>query len=166
MGCANQKEALEDQIMKMKLQRMSIQMEREKQLRYLSSIEGKQIDASDLPIYLASKGKFNNKNLNKRASKAENINNNQKNNSIANEQQLNENPLIHERNPTNGDQINDLNQENNSLNKNRNKANSNLNNAEGENGIHKIRKKRKKSTSRKNLKKKESAKDLSNNNVI
>jgi len=55
MGCSNPKENLEDQIMIIKLKRIAIQMEREKNLKILSEIEGRNIDDDNLPEYLASR---------------------------------------------------------------------------------------------------------------
>ena len=97
MGCTTQKEALEDQIMRMKLQRMSIQMEREKQLRYLSDIEGKQIVLNDLPAYLALNGRSIIINQSKDKTSAGNVDNNQINSISINRQEI-ENPLIHDHN--------------------------------------------------------------------
>ena len=55
MGCSNPKENLEDQIMIIKLKSVAIQMEREKNLKILSEIEGRKIDDDNLPEYLASR---------------------------------------------------------------------------------------------------------------
>ena len=93
MGCTTQKEALEDQIMKMKLQRMSIQMEREKQLRYLSDIEGRQIVLNDIPAYLALNGKSICINQNKDKTSAGNIDNIQNNSISINRHEI-ENHLV------------------------------------------------------------------------
>ena len=54
MGCSSPKENLEDQIMILKLKRIAIQMEREKHLKILSEIEGRNIDDDNFPEYLAS----------------------------------------------------------------------------------------------------------------
>ena len=43
MGCSGDKEKLEDQMMLVKLKRMEIQMEKEKELKKLSEIEGKPV---------------------------------------------------------------------------------------------------------------------------
>ena len=55
MGCSNPIENLKDQVMHIKLMRIAIQMEREKNLKILSKIEGRNIDNDNLPEYLASR---------------------------------------------------------------------------------------------------------------
>ena len=52
MGCSNPREDLEDQIMLIRLKRMNIQMEKEKQCKKLSEIEGKNINLDNLSCYL------------------------------------------------------------------------------------------------------------------
>ena len=52
MGCSGAKEKLEDQMMLMKLQRMEIQMEKEKELKKLSEMEGKPIQRGVIPDYI------------------------------------------------------------------------------------------------------------------
>ena len=64
MGCSNSKEKLEDQINLIKLQRYTIQMEREKALKLLSEMEGRNIDDDNLADYLASKNVKQFKNMN------------------------------------------------------------------------------------------------------
>ena len=64
MGCSNPKEKLEDQIMILKLKRVAIQMEREKNLKKLSEIEGRNIDEDNLPEYLSSRNVKQSKNIN------------------------------------------------------------------------------------------------------
>ena len=64
MGCSNPKENLQDQIMILKLKRVAIQMEREKSLKILSDIEGRNIDDDNLPEYLASRNVKHSQNLN------------------------------------------------------------------------------------------------------
>ena len=64
MGCSNSKEKLEDQINLIKLQRYTIQMEREKTLKLLSEMEGRNIDGDNLADYLASKNVKQFKNMN------------------------------------------------------------------------------------------------------
>ena len=63
MGCSSPKENLEDQIMMLKLKRVAIQMEREKSLKILSEIEGRNIDDDNLPEYLASRNVKQSKNI-------------------------------------------------------------------------------------------------------
>ena len=64
MGCSSPKENLEDQIMILKLKRVAIQMEREKNLKILSEIEGRNIDDNNLPEYLSSRNVKQSKNIN------------------------------------------------------------------------------------------------------
>ena len=52
MGCSGAKEKLEDQMMLMKLQRMEIQMEKEKELKKLSEMEGTPIQRGVIPDYI------------------------------------------------------------------------------------------------------------------
>ena len=52
MGCGGAKEKLEDQMMLMKLKRMEIQMEKEKELKKLSEMEGKPIQRGIIPDYI------------------------------------------------------------------------------------------------------------------
>lgn len=52
MGCSGAKEKLEDQMMLMKLKRMEIQMEKEKELKKLSEMEGKPIQRGVIPDYI------------------------------------------------------------------------------------------------------------------
>ena len=52
MGCTGEKEKLEDQMMMVKLKRMEIQMEKEKELKKLSEIEGKPIQRRIIPDYI------------------------------------------------------------------------------------------------------------------
>ena len=52
MGCSGAKEKLEDQMMLMKLARMEIQMEKEKELKKLSEMEGKPIQRGVIPDYI------------------------------------------------------------------------------------------------------------------
>ena len=55
MGCAGEKEKIEDKMMLMKLERMEIQMEKEKQLKKLSDIEGRKIQVRHIPDYIDPK---------------------------------------------------------------------------------------------------------------
>ena len=64
MGCSSPKENLEDQIMILKLKRVAFQMEREKNLKILSEIEGRNIDDNNLPEYLSSRNVKQSKNIN------------------------------------------------------------------------------------------------------
>ena len=52
MGCGDAKEKLEDQMMLVKLARMEIQMEKEKELKKLSEMEGKPIKRGMVPDYI------------------------------------------------------------------------------------------------------------------
>ena len=52
MGCSGDKEKLEDQMMLVKLKRMEIQMEKEKELKKLSEIEGKPVKRGIVPDYI------------------------------------------------------------------------------------------------------------------
>ena len=52
MGCSGPREKLEDQMMVMKLERMEIQMEREKQLKKLSEMDGRKIQKNNIPDYI------------------------------------------------------------------------------------------------------------------
>ena len=52
MGCSGAKEKLEDQMMLMKLARMEIQMEKEKELKKLSEMEGKPVKRGIVPDYI------------------------------------------------------------------------------------------------------------------
>ncbi len=55
MGCAGEKAKLEDKIMLMKLERMEVQMEKEKQLKKLSELEGHEIKRNHIPDYIDPK---------------------------------------------------------------------------------------------------------------
>ena len=52
MGCGSVREKLEDQMMVYKLERMEIQMEKEKELKKLSDIEGHAIERYQVPDYI------------------------------------------------------------------------------------------------------------------
>ena len=52
MGCSAPKEKLEDEMMLMKLKRMEIQMEKEKELKKLSEMEGKPVQRGIVPDYI------------------------------------------------------------------------------------------------------------------
>ena len=52
MGCSSAREKLEDEMMVYKLERMQIQMEKEKELKKLAEIEGKCIKRSMIPDYI------------------------------------------------------------------------------------------------------------------
>ena len=52
MGCTGEKEKLEDQMMMVKLKRMEIQMEKEKELKKLSEMEGKPVQRGIVPDYI------------------------------------------------------------------------------------------------------------------
>ena len=55
MGCTGEKEIIEDKMMLMKLERMEIQMEKEKELKKLSDIEGHTIKRQHVPDYIDPK---------------------------------------------------------------------------------------------------------------
>ena len=52
MGCTSSREKIEDEIMKLKLVRMEIQMERENNINKLSEIDGKKINYNNVPDYI------------------------------------------------------------------------------------------------------------------
>ena len=52
MGCSGTKEKLEDKMMLIKLARMEIQMEKEKELKKLSEMEGKPVQRVIVPDYI------------------------------------------------------------------------------------------------------------------
>ena len=52
MGCAGEREKIEDKMMLMKLERMEVQMEKEKELKKLSEIEGHTIKRQQIPDYI------------------------------------------------------------------------------------------------------------------
>ena len=55
MGCSGPREKIEDKMMLMKLERMEIQMEKEKELSKLSQIEGHKIKPCHVPDYIDPK---------------------------------------------------------------------------------------------------------------
>ena len=55
MGCAGAREKIEDRMMLVKLERMEIQMEKEKELKKLSELEGHSIKRSHIPDYIDPK---------------------------------------------------------------------------------------------------------------
>ena len=52
MGCAGDREKIEDKIMLMKLKRMEIQMEKEKHIKKLSDIDGHSVKWGEIPDYI------------------------------------------------------------------------------------------------------------------
>ena len=52
MGCGTLQEKLEDQMMAYKLERMEIQMEKEKELKKLAEIEGHTVERGHVPDYI------------------------------------------------------------------------------------------------------------------
>ena len=64
MGCGNTREDIEDKIMVIRLKRTNIQLEREKNLKILSELEGYPINMDNLADYLASSKKGKPINLN------------------------------------------------------------------------------------------------------
>ena len=59
MGCGSVREDIEDQIMLIRLKKMKIQMEREKNLKLLSELEGHPINMDNISEYLVSSKKGN-----------------------------------------------------------------------------------------------------------
>ena len=55
MGCNNAKEKIEDQMMKLKMARIELQMERHNQLELLKGIDGKQFKTAPIPDYIDNK---------------------------------------------------------------------------------------------------------------
>ena len=55
MGCENTKEKIEDQMMKIKMARIDLQMERMNQLELLKNIDGHQFKAPSIPDYIDKK---------------------------------------------------------------------------------------------------------------
>ena len=53
MGCGNPKEKIEDELMKAKLERVQVQMERMNQIKLLEEITGQKIKPSFIPDYLS-----------------------------------------------------------------------------------------------------------------
>ena len=52
MGCGNTKEKIEDQMMKMEMNRIEVQMERMKNLQLLKEMEGTEIKRPIIPDYI------------------------------------------------------------------------------------------------------------------
>ena len=52
MGCGSAREKIEDEMMVYKLERMEIQMEKEKELKKLAEIEGHTIERHKIPDYI------------------------------------------------------------------------------------------------------------------
>ena len=52
MGCGTAREKLEDEMMVYKLERMEIQMQKEKELKKLAEIEGHTIERHPIPDYI------------------------------------------------------------------------------------------------------------------
>ena len=52
MGCGNPKEKVEDEMMKMKMARIELQMERHKQLQLLKKIDGCDMKTPNIPDYI------------------------------------------------------------------------------------------------------------------
>ena len=52
MGCGTPKEKVEDEMMVYKLQRLEVQMEKEKELKKLAEIEGHTIERGHVPDYI------------------------------------------------------------------------------------------------------------------
>jgi hypothetical protein len=52
MGCSTTREKIEDKMMVYKLERMEIQMEKEKELKKLAEIEGHTVERHQIPDYI------------------------------------------------------------------------------------------------------------------
>ena len=52
MGCGDAKEKIENEMVKMKMERIEIQMERQKQLKLLKEIDGTEINIKKIPDYI------------------------------------------------------------------------------------------------------------------
>ena len=52
MGCGSAREKIEDEMMVYKLERMEIQMQKEKELKKLAEIEGHTIERNKIPDYI------------------------------------------------------------------------------------------------------------------
>ena len=52
MGCGDAKEKIENEMVKMKMERIEVQMERQKQLKLLKDIDGCEIKAPNIPDYI------------------------------------------------------------------------------------------------------------------
>ena len=52
MGCGDSKEKIENEMVKMKMERIEVQMERQKQLKLLKDIDGCEIKAPNIPDYI------------------------------------------------------------------------------------------------------------------
>ena len=53
MGCGNPKEKVEDELMKTKLERIQVQMERVNQIKLLEEMTGEHIKTAKIPDYIA-----------------------------------------------------------------------------------------------------------------
>ena len=122
MGCSNPKENLVDQIMVLKLKRIVIQMEREKNLKILSEIEGRNIDDNNLPEYLASRNVKQSQNIN--------INYDEENNEVPNEIKNENNNVVNVSQEINQGSIKDC-----ELEENKNEYNLSLNDNNKANNI-------------------------------
>ena len=69
MGCGNPKEKVEDEMMKMKMARIELQMERHKQLQLLKKIDGSEMKTPNIPDYI-DENFLNNYIINKRNSES------------------------------------------------------------------------------------------------
>ena len=52
MGCAEERDKIEEKMMLMRYERMELQMEKEKELKKLSDIEGHKIKSGIIPDYI------------------------------------------------------------------------------------------------------------------
>ena len=52
MGCGDAKEKIENEMVKMKMERVEILMERQKQIKFLKDIDGTEINVKKIPDYI------------------------------------------------------------------------------------------------------------------
>jgi len=91
MGCGSAREKLENEMILAKLERIGIQMERQNQLKLLEDIDGRKINAPDIPDYIDSKIQIklskkhlsnNNENLSKESPNRKKVNRKQRSKSV------------------------------------------------------------------------------------
>ena len=52
MGCGNTKDKLEDKMMLIKIERMELRLQREKEMKKLADIDGHQVKKNEIPDYI------------------------------------------------------------------------------------------------------------------
>ena len=75
MGCSNPKEKLEEEMLKVKMERCALQMERYKQLKLLKEIDGCEIEPPKIPDYLEPSSNNDNKDKEENQDKSNKDNN-------------------------------------------------------------------------------------------